>query len=109
MIKAQCHCGAVTIQVSRPPAELTECHCSVCSKLGMIWTYYPDADVEVAGATDTYVCNKRVIAFHRCRVCGCTAYWQTLGQDFGRMGLNARLFASVNLAELPRMVTKGPE
>ncbi len=32
-----------------------------------------------------------MIGIHHCPVCACLTHWQTLGEDFGRMGVNARL------------------
>ena len=107
-VTAKCHCGSVSVQVPEPPSQITECHCSICSKLGVLWAYYPDAEVRTVGETETYVCNYRVIAFHRCRECGCTAYRRTLERDFGRMGINARLFEDIDLSAIARHVTEGP-
>jgi hypothetical protein len=103
-----CHCGAVTLTVPRPPSWVVQCGCSICAKLGVLWAYYPDADGEVTGPTDTYVCNNRVIAFHRCRTCGCTTHWRTLGKDFGRMGINARLLDGFDSAAVQVRVVPGP-
>lgn len=107
-ITGHCHCRAVEITLPAPPEWVAHCQCSVCTKLGTLWAYYPEADVAIRGETDTYVCNKRVIAFHRCAVCGCTVHWQTLGIDFGRMGVNARLLETVDLAGAEVRVLPGP-
>jgi hypothetical protein len=32
-----------------------------------------------------------MIGIHHCSVCGCGTHWRTLGQDFGKMGINTRL------------------
>lgn len=32
-----------------------------------------------------------MIGIHHCPVCACLIHWQTLGEDFGKMGVNARL------------------
>jgi hypothetical protein len=32
-----------------------------------------------------------MIGIHHCPVCGCGTHWRTLSEDFGRMGVNARL------------------
>ena len=55
--------------------------------------YYPDdGAVEIAGETDVYVWGDRMIGLHRCKACGVITYWRTLGEAFGKMGVNARLF-----------------
>lgn len=107
-INGTCHCGDVTITAPAEPEWIASCQCSVCSKLGVLWAYYPDASVTISGATDTYVWNKRVIAFHRCKTCGCITHWQTLGIDFGRMGVNARLFDDVDLSAIETRILPGP-
>ena len=86
-----CHCGAVRITLPHAPDWVGACNCSLCSKLGTLWAYYPDADVAIDGATDAYVWGTRSIGIHHCRTCGCVTHWRTLGRDFGRMGINARL------------------
>ena len=69
---------------------------------------HPDAEVTVTGETTTYVWNKRVIAFHRCPNCGCVSHWQTLGKDFGRMGVNARLLNGLDWKAIEVRVLPGP-
>ena len=46
-MEAKCHCGQVRIDVPRPPEWVAACNCSLCSKLGTLWAYYPDAEVSV--------------------------------------------------------------
>ena len=87
---------------------MVQCGCGVCSKLGALWAYYPDGAVLVSGITASYICNNRVIGFHRCVACGCLTHWRTLGTDFGRMALNARLLDGCDLAAIPVRVIGGP-
>ena len=54
-------------------------------------SYYPDADVRIEGETVAYVWGDRMIGIHHCPTCGCGTHWKTLGEDFGRMGVHARL------------------
>ncbi|MFC3070793.1 GFA family protein [Phenylobacterium soli] len=92
MIEASCHCGAVRLTAKAPPAEVTECNCSICSRLGARWAYYSPAEVELprAGATQPYVWGDRMLAFHRCRACGIVTHWQSLDGAQKRMAINAR-------------------
>lgn len=53
--------------------------------------YYPDDQVTVEGETVAYVWGDRMIGIHHCPVCGCGTHWRTLGEDFGKMGVHARL------------------
>lgn len=91
MTEATCHCGAVRLTLARAPIEVTDCDCSICHRLGVLWAYYEPAEVTVEGATDTYAWGPHTIDFHRCRCCGCISHWAPVARDPGRMGVNARL------------------
>ena len=44
MIRATCHCGAVTLELDEAPREITKCNCSICRRYGVLWAYMsPDA------------------------------------------------------------------
>jgi hypothetical protein len=108
--EASCHCGAVRILVPHAPAQITDCNCSICRRLGALWAYYPAAEVRIdtaAGALDRYVRYdgppdiadwKPLLAFIRCTTCGCVTHWAPLDPSGERMGVNARLFAPEVLA-----------
>jgi hypothetical protein len=96
MIEASCHCGAVRFTVETAPAEVNDCTCTICRRYGALWTYYPTAQVHMAadnGPTDTYLWNKRILEFHRCRACGCLTHWSAVDRAWPRMGVNARMMA----------------
>ncbi len=92
-ITATCHCGAVKIMLAEPPAEVTDCNCSLCRSYGIIWAYYDHEKVSVPDgiATDTYAWNGRNVDFHRCRVCGCVTHWVPRDASRKRCGVNANL------------------
>ena len=93
MIQASCHCGAITLDIAQPPAEVTECNCSICRRYGVLWAYYPCDQVEVRAETPTasYVWGDRTIGFHRCGNCGCVTHWAAIDPARNRMAINARL------------------
>lgn len=95
-VKATCHCGAVTITLKDPPAELTACNCSLCRSYGVIWAYHDAREVSVLGEapTDTYAWNGRNVDFHRCRTCGCVTHWVPRDATRTRRGINANLMSS---------------
>jgi hypothetical protein len=99
-MKGSCHCGAVTVEVARPPAWVGECNCSVCRRTGGLWAYYRPAEVTVGpdGATQAYVWGDRCLALHHCRTCGCITHWQGLLPDLDKMGVNARLLDGFDAA-----------
>jgi hypothetical protein len=100
MIEGSCHCGAVTLVVPHAPEWVGSCDCSLCRKLGWLVAYYLDGEVTVAGETNAYVWGDRMIGIHHCPICGCGTHWRTLGEDFGRMGVNARLLDCFDPAEV---------
>jgi len=93
MVEIKCHCGAVRLSLPDRPVEVTECSCSICRRLGARWAYYAPQQVRVhnIGATEPYVWGDRMLAFHRCRACGCTTHWQSLDAARARMAINARM------------------
>ncbi|HEY5339228.1 MAG TPA: GFA family protein [Rhizomicrobium sp.] len=94
MIEASCHCGAVRMKIAEAPQTVTDCNCSICRKLGVLWAYYSPAKVHIAppsGATDIYMWDDRSLEFHRCKTCGCTTHWSAVDKSVDRMGVNARL------------------
>lgn len=91
---ASCHCGAVKISVTEAPTEVTECHCSLCRRSGVLWAYFELSEVTLPASslTDTYAWSRKNVDFHRCRVCGCVTHWAPRDAKRTRFGLNARLF-----------------
>ncbi|WP_304164507.1 GFA family protein [Phenylobacterium aquaticum] len=101
MITATCHCGAVALEIDAAPAEVTDCNCSICRRYGVLWAYYPLAQVRLVppdAATDIYMWDDRSIEFHRCRTCGCVTHWAPVDPARNRMGVNARLMPPADLA-----------
>lgn len=90
-IHGSCHCGGVQLQVPAKPGWVADCNCSLCRKLGWRLAYFHPDQVRVTGQTKSYVWGDRMIGIHHCPLCGCTTHWDTLGEDFGKMGINARL------------------
>ncbi len=97
---AQCHCGQVKIHLARTPTEVFECNCSICSNLGVLWTYFHRDEVTFKtddNATNIYQWNERILEFHTCSNCGCTTHWIASDKSFKeKMGVNARLIAGLN-------------
>ena len=95
MIEASCHCGAVKIQVPARPRKLTSCNCSICRRLGTLWSYYRMDRVKFKkkpGATRAYSWGDKDLEFHACKKCGCTTHWEPVVKaKASRVGINARL------------------
>ena len=53
MVQASCHCGAVELDLSEAPSEVTDCICSVCRRYGVLWAYYSPRQVEIRAPAGT--------------------------------------------------------
>lgn len=96
-VEAVCHCGAVRIVVPGSPETVTTCNCTICHAYGALWAYYTESEVVMPATqvTHEYSHGDKMIAFHRCSVCGCTTHWvgATAAPPGGdrKMAINARL------------------
>ncbi len=90
-VYGSCHCGKVRMELPNAPAWVADCNCSLCRRLAWRVAYFPPDQVRISGKTTPYVWGDRMIGIHHCPTCGCGTHWQSLGQDFGKMGVNARL------------------
>jgi hypothetical protein len=108
MIEASCHCGAVRMEIDTPPTDLNDCACSICRRLGALWTYYSPRQVKISGATNIYLWNERIIEFHSCKVCACTTHWAPVDKSYDRMGVNARMMPPEIVAAAKIRKTSGP-
>jgi len=104
-MRATCHCGAVAIEVDAAPESVTECNCSICRRLGVLWAYYRSAEVRVVkgeGTTGTYIWGDRYIEFHHCPTYGCTTHNVGIRDDaMDRVAVNARLLPLDAAAPVP--------
>lgn len=96
MLNATCHCGAVRIEIPDRPAEVTNCNCSLCRRLGTLWAYFDAHTVKIHGHpenTDEYIQGDKTLRTVRCKTCGCTTHWEPLDPlKYRRMGVNIRNF-----------------
>jgi len=108
VVEARCHCGVVRLVMTEPPSMLNDCQCGHCRKRGVLWAYYQKADVEVVGATASYLWGDRDIAFHFCSQCGCTTHWSPVDPAGQRMAINGRLLEPEVFAAATVRVSAGP-
>lgn len=90
-VQGSCHCGNVHIELPHAPEWVADCNCSLCRRTAWRTAYYPPEQVSITGETTAYIWGDRMIGIHHCPTCGCGTHWATLGEDFGKMGINARL------------------
>ena len=77
MIEGHCHCRAVRVAVPVRPETLGDCNCSLCSRLGTLWGYYPSSEVSITDPERKlvgYVQGDRTLTMHHCGVCGCITH-----------------------------------
>lgn len=98
---ARCHCGAVTIRLSRKPTAVTQCNCSVCRALGWRCVYDCSDRIEISGELDEYVrsdLTEPMLKVMRCANCGVPTHWEPLTEPpHERMGVNANLLPAETL------------
>lgn len=94
-IEANCHCGAVKLEVPTLPEKFLECNCSTCGRYGAKWAYYSPDEVTVImepEATATYVWGDGELEFHHCKKCGCMTHYTTReGYEKPKVALNGRM------------------
>ena len=105
--RGSCHCGAIALILPQSPAEVSECNCSLCRRLGSLWHYGPAGSITVAGEVEGYVQGDRTLTTWRCKTCGCVTHWTALDPGYGRMGINLRMFDPELWQDLPRRLIDG--
>lgn len=67
--------------------------------------YFSPKQVEVLaveGGIDRYVWGDKMLAFVRCKNCGCFSHWENLDPDstLDRMGVNSRNFTNLDISTI---------
>ena len=105
MFEAECHCGNLKLIAVGRPSSITRCNCSICYRLGALWAYYAQRDVEIVqveGASDTYAWGEKTIVYHRCDKCGCTTHYTAADDDGGELvAINCRMARPVEIGAIP--------
>ncbi|MEO1045661.1 MAG: aldehyde-activating protein [Pseudomonadota bacterium] len=95
MLRGQCICGAVTIELKARPTHINNCNCSLCLRSGALWGYFAPQDVIITGETREFIRNDigvPALISHFCGHCGNVTHWTSLkGFPQDRMGVNMRL------------------
>ena len=91
--KGGCHCGRVRFEVIAPARiEVTDCDCSICSKLGYLHLIVPANRFKLVSGADsltTYTWNTRTAKHHFCSVCGVKSFYVPRSHPDG-YSVNAR-------------------
>ena len=104
MLKASCHCGAVTIEVTRKPRSVTRCTCSLCRRYGARWAYCSKNTAKVSCEPDAiaaYRWKNESLEFFHCNRCGCLTHYESVNKDDNyRVAVNARMMEPSDIADV---------
>ena len=79
-LEGGCHCGAVRFAILvKPPLEVLDCNCSICSKTGFLHLIVPHTDFELLRGSESLTSYRFATgaAEHLfCRTCGITSFYQ---------------------------------
>src|SRR4026207_713187 len=81
LLQGSCHPGAVRLTLPSVPKKATKCNCSLCRRLGGLWTYYEFGAVRIEGHpenTAEYIWGDKTLRNVRCKTCGCVTHWEPL-------------------------------
>jgi len=88
-----CHCGRVRFEVIAPAhIEVTECDCSMCSKVGFLHLLVPAGRFRLLSGADaltTYTFNTHVAKHLFCVTCGVKSFYVPRSHPDG-ISVNAR-------------------
>ena len=92
-ISGSCHCGKVAFEISEAPAQLVDCNCSSCRRIGALWGHIDPANFILTseGETISYIHGDRTLSTHSCTNCGCTTFWKPVDPGLARMAVNFRM------------------
>jgi hypothetical protein len=95
-LQGSCHCGAVRLTLPFAPEKAIRCNCSICRRLGALWTYYEFGTVQIEGHPENtieYIMGARTLRTVRCKTCGCATHWEPLDPKPGaKHGVNLNNF-----------------
>lgn len=81
----QCHCGAVTFEVTGPVREVIYCHCGQCRKQSghiVAATACRDDQLSVSGEENlTWYAASEKARRGFCKTCGSHLFWKANGSD----------------------------
>jgi hypothetical protein len=95
-----CHCGAVRFEATTDLASVYRCNCSLCTKLGVLWSVIPSAQFALRSGEDAltdYQFGRRSIHHLFCRTCGVESFAPgTMPDGTAVVGVNVRCLDGVD-------------
>lgn len=105
IINGNCHCGAVSFAYHGRPAHLVVCNCSICRPLRPLLAHGTSLNITVTTPKDAliaYMQGGKQIAYHSCRICGCTTHWDSVNPESPRdMAVNMALADPADIENIP--------
>lgn len=99
-----CHCGKVRYEVTTDLTRVASCNCSICSRLGALFTFVSPSQFDLLSGEDAltdYQFNKKVIHHLFCSTCGVESFARGTGPDGKQVvAINVRCLDGVNLGAL---------
>ena len=99
-----CHCGEVRYETTTDLASVMSCNCSICTKLGALWTFVKPEQFALRSGEDClteYQFHTKTIHHLFCRICGIESFVRGKMPDGSDVvGINVRCLDGVDLAAL---------
>jgi hypothetical protein len=89
VLTLSCHCGRVRIEISKRPAFINACNCTLCAKTGAHWAYFDPSEVHVEGETSGYCCTDKAepgACVQFCATCGATTHFTLTPSAIAKFG-----------------------
>ena len=83
MIKGSCCCGAISFELSKPPAMMGCCHCSRCRKVGASTLVFVRSDTFRWIGGEEMVQRYPAVPPYKCNRCFCSCCGTALGEPGG--------------------------
>ncbi len=107
-----CHCGRVRFEVIAPESvEVSECNCSVCSKVGFLHLVVPAERFKLLSGSDaltTYSFNTHTARHLFCSTCGIKSFYVPRSHPDG-FSVNARCVDAGTIQEMSIRPFNGKE
>jgi hypothetical protein len=96
-----CHCKAVRFEVELALGKVTDCNCSICSRVGALRAFAPASSFKLLSGQDAlsdYQFGKKHLHHHFCKVCGVHPFARGVAPNGMEMhAINARCLDGVDV------------
>lgn len=103
--KGSCHCGQVAYEVEGELDQVTDCNCSICSRMGSLLWFVPRERLQLLtpeSALTPYTFGPRTIKHYFCPTCGIHPFGEGADQQGNKMAaINVRCLEAVDCTALP--------